>query len=115
MWKDCLRGKEPFDNVTLIFPTQQQDVSALVQTLHDNVNVQKVVVFGSSVTSACNPWSDIDLYVELKTEEQLRLPRVGTEVDLWTNFDVDDRLMQEIDEKGVCVYKRASTLRAITF
>lgn len=59
------------------------------------------------MTSACNPWSDIDTYVELvEEEESLRTPKLENPVDLWTNFDVDDRLREEIDETGVTVYRR---------
>lgn len=107
MWKNCLRDNRlDFMNVTSIFPTQQNDVSDIVCELQKNTNVRKIVVFGSSVTSACNPWSDIDLYVELNTEQNLRLPRVEALVDLWTNFDVDERLLQEIITTGVTVYEQ---------
>ncbi|WP_083504310.1 nucleotidyltransferase domain-containing protein [Acetivibrio ethanolgignens] len=51
-----------------------------------------MVVFGSSVTSACNPWSDIDIYVELDKDEVIRAPKVGVPVDVFTNFEVDTRL-----------------------
>ena len=26
--------------------------------------INKIIIFGSSVTSACNPWSDIDIYID---------------------------------------------------
>lgn len=93
-------------NQNLIFPTQQKDVGALVRELsmHDDVN--KIIIFGSSVTSACNPWSDIDIYAELSSERILHVPHFEVPVDLWTNFDVDERLLNEITEKGVLVYEK---------
>lgn len=105
MWKVCIK-EHVFMNVEKIFPTQQKDVSVLVWEYSLNPAVKKIVVFGSSVTSACNPWSDLDVFVELTEEVILRKPRVSTEVDLWTNFDVDERLMLEIEEKGVVVFER---------
>lgn len=106
MWNVCLKGNPSFKNVELIFPTQQRDVSLLVNSLKDNNNVKKIVIFGSSVTSACNPWSDIDTYVELVNEESIRPPKLENPVDLWTNYDVDDRLLHEILETGVVVFCR---------
>ena len=74
-----------------------------------NQSVEKIVIFGSSVTSARNPWRDIDVYVVLQEECHLRKPKLPVQIDLWTNFDVDDRLLTEIKEKGVVVFERGDT------
>lgn len=104
MWK-IVDGVN-FKNAGMIFPTQQRDVNLIVNTLSMDGSVRKIVVFGSSVTSACNPWSDIDLYVELSAEKNIRAPRVEVPVDLWTNYDVDERLLAEIEENGVVVWEQ---------
>lgn len=106
MWKVCVMQSERFRNVEKIFPTQQRDVSVLVKDFSTCPAVKRIVVFGSSVTSACNPWSDLDVFVELTEEVRLKKPKLGTEIDLWTSFDVDERLMLEIAEKGVVVFER---------
>lgn len=106
MWRVCVDRDKAYRGVELIFPTQQLDVSRIIKSLSRNQNVRKIIVFGSSVTSACNPWSDIDVFVDLKRRETLRKPKVGVPIDLWTNYDVDERLMREIKEKGVVVYER---------
>ncbi len=106
MWRVCIDGDKAYRGVELIFPTQQLDVSRIIKSLSQNQNVRKIIIFGSSVTSACNPWSDIDVFVDLKRREILRKPKVGVPIDLWTNYDVDERLMHEIKEKGVVVYER---------
>lgn len=106
MWKVCVADNDKFLNVEKIFPTQQKDVSTLINVFSKNVAVKKIIIFGSSVTSACNPWSDIDVYVELSEKTFLERPKLGTELDIWTNFDVDDRLLMEIVEKGVVVFER---------
>lgn len=106
MWKICIDADKVFQNVELIFPTQQADVSKIVSDFSKIKNVEKIIVFGSSVTSACNPWSDIDLFVQVNEEIRLKKPRVGVPIDLWTNFDIDENLMREINETGVVVYAR---------
>lgn len=103
-WKVCIQ--EPFLNCERIFPTKQKYVKQLLDVYRQDENVLSVVVFGSSVTSACNPWSDVDLYVTLAEEKRIPGCEVETSVDLWTNFTVDERLYREIQKKGVLVYKR---------
>lgn len=104
MWKVF---SDPFMNDSKIFPTQQKDVKKIIDAYSKDSNVTKLIIFGSSVTSACNPWSDIDLYAELI--ENKNLPNVGLQdvaLDAWTNYTVDSALMQEINKKGVVVYER---------
>lgn len=105
MWKVCV--KEPYMNVEKIFPTQQKDVGKIIRVWKEDENIRKIIIFGSSVTSACNPWSDIDIYVEM--QEKKKRPAVGIKevpLDIWTNYDVDEELRKEIMEKGVVVYER---------
>ena len=104
MWKVF---SEEFLNANRIFPTQQRDVKKLIDVCKLDSNIKRIVIFGSSVTSLCNPWSDIDVYLEL--ENDLRLPRINNPdaiYDKWTNFTVDERLMDEITKTGVVVYER---------
>lgn len=49
---------DDYMNANLIFPTQQRDVYHIIKICRQDPNIKKVVIFGSSVTSACNPWSD---------------------------------------------------------
>lgn len=96
-----------FKNCEFIFPTQQKDVYNLLQLWKNDKNIKKVVIFGSSVTSACNPWSDIDIYAELVEEvDRLKKPECVVPFDIWTNYDVDDRLLEEIERTGVVVYEQ---------
>lgn len=106
MWKICIDNDEMFSNAEYIFPTQQSDVSKIVKKFSENDSVKRIIIFGSSVTSACNPWSDIDVYVELDKDVRIGKPQTGVPIDLWTNYDVDEHLMYEIDRKGVVVYAR---------
>lgn len=103
MWRVV---SEQFRNASRIFPTQQRDVYEIIRRYSSDINVKKLIVFGSSITSACNPWSDIDLYVEMDINKNL--PPTGVRdvaVDVWTNFTVDKYLYNEI-KKGVTAYER---------
>ena len=99
--------KEPFMNCSHIFPTQQQDVYNLIQLQKDDSRVEKIIIFGSSVTSACNPWSDIDVYFQVtESIDRFKKPKCVVPFDVWTNYDVDDRLLKEIEDTGVVVYEK---------
>ena len=96
----------PFLNVRMIFPSVQRDVSKIVEHAKTDSNIKKVMIFGSSVTWACCPHSDIDLYYELEREEQVDTPLTDRSIDKWNNFTVDYNLLSEIKNKGVVVYER---------
>ena len=103
MWNAVTK---PFRNIHRIFPTKQQAVYDLIEVCRKDSNIKKIVIFGSSITSACNPWSDIDVYFEME-----KLPRhypiIGNPhqvFDKWCNFTVSEKLMTEINKKGVVVY-----------
>ena len=105
MWKVF---SEPFKNAEKIFPTQQRDVYKIVKACKKDTNIQRVIIFGSSITPLCNPWSDIDVYADML--EDKNFPSLGVyevPVDKWTNFTVDDELYKEI-KQGVVVYERNS-------
>lgn len=103
MWKVCI--DKPFKNASKIFPTQQRDVARIVESVKLDSNVKSVTIFGSSVTWGCNPWSDIDVYYELKEEKKLPKVKLENPRDAWTNFTVDETLLEEIQTKGVVVYE----------
>ena len=99
---------KPFLNINRIFPTQQEHVAKLIEVCKDIPNIKKIIIFGSSVTPLCNPWSDIDVYFETKTEMN-KWPSIKSHTaifDKWDNFTVDENLLKEIMQKGVLVYER---------
>ena len=105
MWKLVSKN---FLNARRIFPTKQRHVADMVEICRKDANVRKAIVFGSSVTAACNPWSDIDIYFELD-EKRENLPTYPSHTvvwDKWTNFSVSEELLKEIKHTGVTVYER---------
>ena len=106
-WKVCI--DRPFLNCEHIFPVQQQKVRALIdEILKSETPVERILVFGSSVTERWHPDSDVDLYVETDAP----YVRINTYLpfvyDLWTNNSADDRLKREILKTGVVVYEKGA-------
>ena len=79
----------------------------MVEVCRKDPNVRKLVVFGSSVTAACNPWSDIDIYFDLERETGI-FPSSGDRAvfDKWDNYSVSEELLEEIKKTGVVVYEK---------
>lgn len=105
MWRTF--GK-PFLNIKKIFPTKQKYVAQMIDVCKNNPNVKKIIIFGSSITSGCNPWSDIDIYFEMEKEPH-SYPTIASHTqafDKWSNFTASGDLLTEIQKNGVVVYER---------
>lgn len=63
----------------------------ILDKISGDADVRKVIIFVSSMTSARNLWSDINVYFGL---------------DTWTNFTVDTDLLHEVLEKGVVMFEQ---------
>lgn len=98
--------KEPFKNCEYIYPIQQRKVKEFIDYLKQNKNVKSIIIFGSSVTTACHIGSDVDVYVTLSKEEKIINKYFDFVYDLWTNYSVDENLRSEIVKKGVVVYEQ---------
>ena len=104
MWNAVTK---PFQNIHRIFPLKQKAVYDLIEVCRKDSNIKKIIVFGSSTTAACNPWSDIDVYFEMDKMPQ-HYPIVGNpqhNFDKWCNFTASEKLLNEINKKGVVVYE----------
>ena len=95
---------KPFKNANKIHPVQQNNVLKIIEELSKYDEVKKIIVFGSSVTNRCNYESDLDIYVELTKEKNVKTYSVDVSVDFWTNFTVEPPMMEEINNNGVLVY-----------
>lgn len=105
--------KTPYDNVEKIFPLKQAAVEAAVEACKLRGDIKALIVFGSSVTSACNPWSDVDIYVVGADRFHSPLHVQYDDVfDIWYSSDrLDapaDELFREIDNNGIVVYSRSA-------
>ncbi len=95
-------------NVSKIHPLKQRQVNNLINFLKENDSVNRIIIFGSSVTNRCRTGSDLDFYVELDDNKDFNkaISSVISNYDYWNNFTVDSRLLNEIQKKGVLVYER---------
>jgi predicted nucleotidyltransferase len=104
-------------NLQYIHPLNRERVEELAGYLAEKPAVEQITIFGSSVTSRCHNHSDVDIYVALdnagdfatdngRAEQRLIDRYFDFSYDLWTNFQVDERLLKEIQKKGVVVYER---------
>lgn len=98
--------KNTFKNISKIHPIQQQRVYDIIEELKKYESVEKIVIFGSSVTSRCTYESDLDIYVVLNKMEKVKTYSIDCPVDFWTNFTIDESMNEEIKSKGVVVYER---------
>ena len=92
-----------------IHPYKQQTVKAIV----DNVfpGVKQLIIFGSATSTACKPYSDVDVCVigDFDTEEVTKLRTSEDNLDIlhFKNIEIllqDTRLVRELKKKGVRVY-----------
>lgn len=108
MWDfDVLDGVE-FQCCNRVHPLMQRRVQSILNSLKEDTNVKKIVLFGSSIEFRCNSYSDIDLYIE-KYDHEKPLEKnfeVDCEVDLLFDLEHDSRLYQEIDKKGLLLFER---------
>ena len=93
-----------FKNIDKIHPSQQQRVADIIDTLKKYKQVKKIIIFGSSLTYKCHYNSDIDIYVELSEEINVKKYNIDCRVDFWTNYTIEPIMYEEVINKGVCVY-----------
>lgn len=103
-YKICI--PDPFPNCEKVFPVQQRKVRELIDRYSVIPQVQRIILFGSSVTTHCNMWSDVDLYVDLSEDVRLLKRGFDFDCDLWTTYTADENLKKEILRTGVIVYEK---------
>lgn len=109
-------------NIEYIHPLKQKLVSSIVDKACFNDFVKKIIIFGSSVTCYCHPFSDLDICVVWNTIDNTKSDLLDSRVYEFFNFisivsegNADffsaDRiegtdLEKEIKMNGVTVYER---------
>jgi len=109
-WPIAKNVKYRCANLQYVFPLMQRFVGEFVERNKGLPGLQRIVIFGSSVTWACNPWSDIDIFLEGVGEgTKLWYPR-GPSYDILRSdtFEpgVAEPILDDILVKGVIVYER---------
>lgn len=94
-------------------------IKKIIEKITQKVEVDKIMIFGSSVRKDGSPKSDIDLAIfGLKEIEKLPVLKEELNEEIPTLRDIDivvfeqltnERLKQRILEEGVIIYERSST------
>ncbi len=108
MWDFDVREGVDFLHCNRVHPLMQTRVQNLLKELKQDKNINKIVLFGSSLEFRCSSYSDIDLYIE-KEDPGLPLkkePILDCELDIVMNLDHKNRLYQEIDRTGLLLFER---------
>lgn len=108
MWDFPVMEGVSFENANRVHPLMQARVEKLLHCIRKDVNVRRMVLFGSSLEFRCSSNSDIDLYIEtFEKERKLQpLPELGCEVDIITNLSPESALYREIVQKGLVLFER---------
>lgn len=113
MWNITQFVKTPYRNVEKIFPLKQHAVEELVEYAAKLPSVKRVTIFGSSVESRCNPWSDVDVFIEGSNFDEFIdfTPEQLQDYDILFDYQVPvtERVYKDIKSKGVIVYERNIT------
>lgn len=110
-WKFPVRcAAVTFKHCVYIHPLKQEDIQVLVNQAKEDSNIVRLIVFGSSVSIECRPWSDIDLYVETLSPDKPELDTycLRTEsVDILTQpLDFSFGVGYSIARDGIVIYER---------
>lgn len=108
MWKFPVKEGIDFMHCVHVHPLMQERVQKILTELKKDGNIQRIVLFGSSLEFRCDSFSDLDLYIE-KKDPGLPLksePVSDCEIDLVMDLDHAGRLYQEIERTGLLLFDR---------
>lgn len=100
-----------------IYPLKQAEVERIIEAAGRFSFVNKIYIFGSSVTSRCHIDSDLDICIDADARDGMdvyRLQQVIGDICDW-NCDIvmyqniGNRLKDTIAKEGVIIYERAAS------
>ena len=103
------------ETLKYVFPTKQKDVQTAIDLAKSDIRIERLIVFGSSVTLNCGMTSDIDMAIDAPGVSFEEFPELAhdfyrmieSEVDLIQYNQIRNALLKdEIDRKGVTVYAK---------
>jgi predicted nucleotidyltransferase len=100
----------------------EEELQRFVEILRQEIDPERIILFGSLATGEIGPWSDIDLVIVMKTDKpfierlhtirRLLQPRVATDLLVYTPEEFEQLarerpfVREEILAKGVLLYAR---------
>lgn len=107
-------------NIQYINPLKQELVNKIVERAEQDIYVRKIIVFGSSITSRCNPYSDLDLCIDwaIKSHDEdgvyvretlpfMKFVSVISRgnVDILSYDDINNHDIKKCIDEGIVVYE----------
>lgn len=106
--------KSEFKEMKRIHPQKQYQISQIYNEFKDYSLIQKIIIFGSTISMKCNIYSDLDLAIKLTQNTSSAKNIVSEKIGLITdwNYDIiwldDTDLSEPIVEKienGVIIFE----------
>lgn len=109
MWDFPVKEGICFKHCNRVHPLMQERVQQVLEQLKKDENIQKIVLFGSSLEFRCSSYSDLDLYIEKKNPgiPLKQEPVLDCELDLIMDLGHENRLYSEIDRTGLLLFERS--------
>lgn len=76
-------------DMSRIYPTKQRIIKNILSTLRSDDRINRLMLFGSSITMACNKDSDIDLAVDLKELTTSARNDISEKIQLACDWNAD--------------------------
>lgn len=76
-------------DMSRIYPTKQRNIKNVLSALRTDDRINRLTLFGSSITMACNKDSDIDLAVDLKEYSTTVRNDISEKIQLACNWNAD--------------------------
>ncbi len=101
------------ETLKYVFPSKQRDAQTAISLAKEDPRIERLIIFGSAVTSRCGMTSDIDIAVDapgIDEDEFLKIARqfykaIPSEIDMIHYNSIRNSLLkQEVDSKGVNIY-----------
>ena len=104
------------ESLKYVFPAKQKDAQVAISLAKADNRINRLIIFGSSVTMDCGMTSDIDIAIDapnISEDDFLRIAHkffigIKSEVDVIHYNNIRSSMLKnEIDTKGVPVYVKS--------
>lgn len=100
-------------NIYRIYPLKQKVAAKLHDIATEYEEIKKVYIFGSSVTSKCNIYSDLDICIDADVSDGMKIYEIqkrmgdacGWNCDILMYSNLGNKLKDTIHKEGVVIYE----------
>ena len=100
-------------NLSRIYPLKQRQVDRICRHAKDYPEIRRIIIFGSSITPKCHIDSDLDICIDEKSGDGMRIYEIQKMIgeicdwncDIVMYSQLSGKLLETIDKEGVVVYE----------